>query len=372
MQISTKVKEFSTELAAAMGCVETHSNLPVSGLINLKAKGSDLVITSTNLDFGMRSKVPAEIKEEGSFLIDASRLNGWVSKLVYELDSEISVKQNTTRTTFKLGKTMHSLAQSDPVNFPNFPTPEENICRLPSEVLSGLLSGVLPVIEDFENARFNYSGAQLLFEANGSLTAAATNGNRLAFSTVSIPGDVKPLTCIITRKAIAELIRMGGKSKGDVVVAFSKNNLFFGFGSRQMYCRRLTDNFPGWKKILPDPSGQSVSRVSSFAAAAAISRVSSLSDKSKRIAIDFEENSISFSSASEMGESSDSILAEYVGPKVTVYANSTWILDALKAIGGLVDIAFTANPNQPLEIRPADSFRYRNIIAKMAENGESK
>lgn len=369
MQISVKSKDFISELSATRGSIETSANLPVSGLVSLKAKGNDLIITGTNLDFGVRCKVSAEVKESGSFLVDAEKLIGWVSRLEGS-DEDLSIKMNPTRSFFRSGKSNCSIAQSDPANFPPFPVPTGPVCKIASDELIKLLSGVLPVIGDFEDARFNYAGAQLIIDESGRVVIAATNGNRLACSEIHLPESPGKLTCIITRKAIVELIRMASKVKGDVIIAQSENNLFFNFGTRMMYCRRLRDSFPRWQGALPDASKQSIAKVDSNAAIHALARVMAILGASKMVLMDFSEGSLSFSSASDLGESADQIAAEYVGPVYQLGVNSSWLMDALKNVGAQADIGFTDNPSHPIEVRPEGSLAYRNVMGRMGQPGE--
>lgn len=365
MILTTKTRDFSAELAATRGCVETQDNLPVSGMVNLKAKGKDLIITATNLDFGIRSKVSADVKAEGSFLVDVKRLSDWTSRLAV-LDEDLSIKLNMARISFKAGKSNCSIAQSDPANFPPFPIPTGPVCKISSEELAKLLSGILPVIGDFEDQRFNYAGAQLIVES-GKAIIAATNGNRLACSEIDIATEVTGLKSVITRKAIVELIRAAGKAKGEVAIAQSENNLFFNFGNRLMYCRRLRDAFPRWQGALPDPTGQTVAKVESVAAISALSRVMALLGASKMILVDLAEGSLSFSSASDLGESADQIAAEYTGEAYQFGINSSWLMDALKNVGPKADIGFTDNPSHPIEVRPEGSIRFRNIMGRMGK-----
>ena len=361
MQAITKTKEFNAELVAAMGCVETKTNLPTTGLIHVQAKGGNVILTATNLDVGFRSRVPATDTEEGAFLVDASKLNTWSSRVEGD---ELSIKLNK-RASFKSGKSNCSIACDDVNNFPPFPAPENKVCTISASDLAEVLTGVMFVVENFETQNFNYAGVQLVFA--DEITAVATNGNRLAVSrkTLAAPANGGGFKGLISRKAAIEILKVAKRSTGDVQIAGSSNNMFFNFGNRLIYCRLLKDNFPKWSSVLPDVSKQMVAKIDSEAAMNALLRVAVLSEESKRVVISIDAGIITIESSSSLSEGADYIDAEYEGESVQIAISSQWLADALKYVGGKADFAFTGTGCKLVEIRKADDMLYRNVIGTM-------
>lgn len=368
MELKLKQSEFAAELSLAMAAVAQKETLPVSGLIHLEAKKDALIITSTNLEFGIRVKVPAEVAKDGVSIVDAARLHGWLTRLP---EGEVKLKVGK-RISLSSGRSSCNINAVGAASFPAFPTTKAEPVAVKGEYLHKVLSSVAFVVGGFEDARFNFTGTKLEITRD-SIAAVGTGNNRMAVAELPLDGTgpAETVSFIVAKKAATEVAKLAAKSEV-VRVYGDKNNLFFGFGNRMVWSRQIAGNFPTWRKVLPKEEGQYVATVICDEAESILARAGALSDSSsKRAVLTFSADTITVNITSDGGDGVEFIAAEYNGPETSIGINYSWLIDGLKSAGDSADIRF-AGPTSPIEIRGSGSNWYRYIVAPMDLSGKEK
>jgi len=133
--------------------------------------------------------------------------------------------------------------------------------------------------------------------------------------------------------------------------------------------RRLTGTFPDYERVLPKESKLGL-LVQRDELRAAIERVSQFSDErshAMRIQLVPGEMRL-YSSASDTGESEESVPAEYDGEAFEIGFNATYVLDFLRATPEQrVSFSFR-DPHSAAEIRPVEdgsAYTYRYVLMPM-------
>src|SRR5207237_6309826 len=110
--------------------------------------------------------------------------------------------------TVTCGSSRFRIAGLPQEDFPALPQPKAASTKVPSEVLSKIISRTIFAIST-EDSKYTLSGALLVLKP-GSITMVATDGHRLAHIEKSEPlEDVKEeIKVLVPRKAMSELLRM--------------------------------------------------------------------------------------------------------------------------------------------------------------------
>src|SRR5688572_3060143 len=110
---------FLNGLQLVQNVVSTRTTLPILSNALLKAENGKLVISTTDLDTGIRATVEAEVEKAGSTTLPAKRLLSIVRELPSaELVLEVDAKHSAT---IKSGQSFFRILGLPEEDFPSFP-----------------------------------------------------------------------------------------------------------------------------------------------------------------------------------------------------------------------------------------------------------
>ena len=124
MEVSCLQQNLSRALAIVGRAVATRSNLPVLQNVKIATGEGMLVLTATNLDIAITTRVGAQVQAEGEITIPARLLSDFVNSLpddrieIQSVNEPLSVSLNCQRFSANINGT-------DPDEFPPIPTVDE-------------------------------------------------------------------------------------------------------------------------------------------------------------------------------------------------------------------------------------------------------
>jgi DNA polymerase III subunit beta len=369
MEFSIKKFEILKELNLAQGVVEKKTTLPVLSNLLVEAEGSNLKISATDLELGVRCVCPAKVKKDGVGTIPAKRLLEIVRSLP---DAEIKfkvlenhwVQVTCERSSFKLvGMSKES--------FPVLPSVPKALAAIPAPVFSNLIHKTIFSISS-EESRYTLNGALLMLKPE-SVAMVATDGHRLAMieREFKIAGLSNELRVLIPKKAMSELLKFLAESDEAALVELSKDesHLFFSVGGRILISRMLTGQFPNYEAVLPRDNKRVV-ELDKDLVTAAIRRVALLADeRSRAIRIQVEKDKLEvYSSSGEYGEAHETLDAKFEGDALQIGFDYQYLLDFLGVLpeGGKVRMELKDDQSAG-QLRPSDqeSYQYRYVVMPM-------
>src|SRR5579862_5343652 len=251
MEFTVSRAELVRELNLSQGVVEKKTTIPILSNVLLEADGDRIVLTATDLELGIRCSCPARVKKAGGGTIPARRLLDYV-RLLPEADLQVKIQDNHW-ASLVCGRSKTRIAGMSRESFPELPQMPDVLAQIPVSVLSSMISRTIFAIS-MEESRFTLNGSLLLLKSNG-LAMVATDGHRLAMveHPVDLPGVTSLFRALLPRKAMGEILKLGGESNSDAMIQFSgdENHLFFQLGDRLLLSRKLTGNFPDFERVLP-------------------------------------------------------------------------------------------------------------------------
>lgn len=330
MKFDCDVKTLHKALGAVVRVIPSRATLPILGHVLMDASTDGLTLTATDLEVGVRMRVPADVAEAGVTTVPARLLAGVVGEL-NEGRATVALKENRLRIS--AGRSSTTLRTIDAKEFPPGPQPADGVpIMLPREELLTAIEQVRPAVST-DTARAVLTG--VLLRLDGSrLVLAGTDGHRLVESRLDGIESAAE-TVIVPVKALAELARTFKDETGDVELRFAtaRNQVFFRCGSSEVSSRLIDGQYPGYEQVIPK-SASSVVQVKHADLVRAVRMVGVVAQAVSfhPVSLVIDESGIRLlSQAMEIGEAEAEVEADLEGKPTRIALNSRFLLDALSA-----------------------------------------
>ena len=252
MQVSCLQQNLSRALAIVGRAVATRSNLPVLQNVKIATEDGMLVLTATNLDIAITTRVGAQVEKEGEITIPARLLSDFVNSLPddrIEMESvaePLSVSLNCQRFSANINGT-------DPDEFPPIPTVDEGATiKVDPQLLRDTVAHVAFAAAT-EDSRPVLTGIKV--EVNQSdFTFAAADGFRLAVYEGKLLEPIsEPMEFIIPARALQEVGRLIGTDDTAVefTVTSAGTHALFNIGNVEIVSQLMPGSFPNFRSLIP-------------------------------------------------------------------------------------------------------------------------
>lgn len=334
-------------------------SLPILESVLIEAKGSEIILKSTNLDIGLEVKVPAKVEKPGSVAVPGYILGGFIQMLEGDNNVRLEVINNNLSVSTKKNSTLIKSYPSD--EFPIIPRveKEESLTIDASKLVSGIRSVAFAALSS--DIKPEISSVYIYFD-NGSLCFVSTDSSRLAEKKFSIKGDIDFSSSIIPIKNATELVRILENIQGEVNLEFNKNQM--SVSSSQLYftSRVVGGIFPDYRQIIPkDKKTEVVVLKQELIDSIKLSSI--FSDKFNQVTFKIIPSDSFFEISSrnqDKGESVTKIEATLEGEDIDMSFNSRFVLECLNSIKeDSISIAFNGH-QRPVIIKGIgdESFTY--------------
>jgi len=357
MRISATKDNLLKGLQIVQNAVSAKATLPILANILLEADNDKLQITATDLDIGISTTIPADVKEKGGITIPAKKFLDIIKEMSSDSLIEISVKPNlsiqinSSPAFFKLT----GIAKDD---FPKIPAFQgDPVVKIPSELLKDMLRLTVFAVSRDE-ARYVLNGILFSFQKK-TLKLVATDGRRLAVIEKKLK---EPLTferdIIVPSKAVHELNRNLG-AEGEVEIGFKENQLQFKSGETVVTTRLIEGEYPNYQQVIPKETKEQL-WLDTQKFLSATRRASIFTNQeSQSIKLDLSKNRMVISkNTPDVGEVREELATQYDGGAFTIGFNPSYLIDALKNIGEDKVCFELIDPEKPGVIKVKDDYTY--------------
>ena len=305
MKFSCEKALLQAAISTTSRAVSPKSSIPALEGILLEA-GNDLRLTGYNLETGIRTIVPADIREEGTLVLGARLFGEIVRKLP---DDIVTFQSENYMVNIKCGMSEFNILGTDPEEFPELPTVEyQNSLILPQSRLKAMISQTLFAVSDNESRPIH----------TGSLFEVDSEG--LTFSFV-VPGA-----------ALSEVEKICSDVDEPASVTQGARHVMFKVGDTMLVSRRLEGEFLAYRQAIPRNNTIHVEG-ETRALLSSIDRVSLIiSDKLKSpLRCVFDSNLLKISTKTAIGDAYDECPLSGDGGGLEIGFNNKYLMDALKA-----------------------------------------
>lgn len=340
-------------LNSASRVVSTKSSLQVLEGVLIEA-GEAVSITGYDLKTGIRTSIPAEIRERGSIVLIANLFSGIIKKLP---DDIVTISVNSKNvTTIKCGMSEFNIMGMSPDDFPELPSVDtDNYIELPQSTLRSMINDTLFAVSVNESSRVVHTGSQ--FDISGKkLTVVSLDGYRLAVRREEIE-DCELYDCsfVVPATALSEVEKLAADSEDRVRISVGEKHIIFELEDSILVSRRLEGEFLDYKKAVPENAKYSF-EADRRELLSSVERVSFIiNDRLKSpIHVIFRSGELELNATTSLGRSLDFCSIDGECESFEAGFNNRYLLDALKAAPADRISMETTNAISPFVIRPTD------------------
>ena len=365
MKLLCTTKDLSEALSAASR-VTGRTTLPILSHLLLKSVESGLEVTGYDLEVGIRTTIPAQVTEPGSFTASARTLSDLVNALPdahveFEADSAGSVAITCERTTANL----LGLPSDE---FPDLPeVSEESTTTIKSGILRTMLQQTLPATSADE-ARAVMTGVNIILDKEANrVTMVSTDGHRLAVRHMPCDNLAFSGTAIVPARALNELLRsLPSGDDVDVVIRIERNQAQFVVNRTTIVSRLIEGKFPDYESVIPAQSSITIT-AQAQELSRALRRVAVFArDANYRIAFDAENERMKITAeAGGVGKACEEVEIILEGEPIKIAFNEKYFADAINVIdsdGVRIELTGALNPGL---IRPSDESEFIYVVMPM-------
>lgn len=341
MKFKINKEHFSIGLKQVSNVVSSKPQMPVLNNVLIKAENGRVLLTTTNLDLGIRCAITAEVEEEGEITLPVKRLEKIVASTP---EKEITIESSDGQTArIRSGRyeapRFNGLKSEDFPPLPSFV--DQHTFEFSALELSSMLRSVSYAQSNDEN-RYILNSVFFNFDG-GKLTLVATDGRRLALISRDVPmSDGDEGSIILPAKTVAELEKLLAQGKS-VKISFNDRQAAFDIaiagdseskglaGSIYLVSKIVEGSYPNYKQVIPKETDRRI-KIERELMSESVQRVSIITnEKQNSVKLKISENALEISAQSvEFGESREVIDVEYSGPEVTIGFNPEFLLSPLR------------------------------------------
>jgi DNA polymerase III subunit beta len=346
-------------LQAVSGIVERRHTLPILANVLLEQRDGNLYVTATDLEMQITAHSALAGKEGQAITVGARKLQDLLRALPDDATLNIDVGNN--KMTVRAGRSRFNLQTLAAADYPRISQGSEQLqsLSLPQKDLRSLFK-----LAEFAMAQQDiryYLNGMLLVVDKGTLQAVATDGHRLSWASINVPGDYARQEVILPRKTVLELGKLLEDSEDPVTLDILANQVRFRFANVELVSKVVDGKFPDFNRVIPVGHGKHIelSRVELLAALQRAAILSNEKFRGVRIVLATNELKI-ICTNSEQEEAEEEIEVAYNGDALDIGFNITYLLDALSNLTvERVHLAFgDANSSALVTMPERDDYKY--------------
>ena len=330
------------------------TTMPILSNLLVKAASGQIELVATDLDLTVKTKIPADIVEEGETTIPVRFFLDALRKMNSDT-IEISVDEANVSTIRSGNKVKCSLRGMDPSSFANFPVVETDVSiELPTKDLSTMLKYTsYAVSKDESKSMLN----GVCFNFSDDLDVVATDGKRLAKYVYVGVKQEKAMQVIVPTKSIS-VIQQILNTEGTAEIKYTANLMQINTLNSVLVTRLVDEHYPNYNQVIPK-SCQAAIEVNRSAFLNAIGLATVVTEKSKQavVRLKFEKNQLAVSAnTAEIGEVNDVLEIKYDGEQVDLALNPTYLTDVCQSVDSEEITIEISGSGSPLVIRSGENF----------------
>ena len=358
MKIVCKNDELISAINIALRAVSSKTTMAVLECLFIEAKEGKILITSNNMELGIKTELPGRIDEEGQVAVNAKIFSDIARKLPVG-SINISVDENYSMSIV-CGKAKFKIAAQSGNDFPVLPEiKKDSFITISQFALKEIIRQTIFAVSDNEATKI-MTGEY--FEIKGNkLTVTALDGHRIAIRNIELKKVFDDRDVIIPGKTLNEISKIiEGDAEKDILIYFSQNNILFELENTIVLSRLIEGKYLNVKQMIITDYDTKI-KISKKELMDCIDRATLLvkeSDK-KPIIITIEDNSIRLNMNTSIGTMDEEIDVEKDGKDLLIGFNPKFIMDVIKVIDEDDITLYMTNAKAPCFIRDENmSYNY--------------
>ncbi|KQR79736.1 DNA polymerase III subunit beta [Burkholderia sp. Leaf177] len=358
--VKTERDNLLRPLQTVSGIVERRHTLPILANLLITKTGAGVSFLSTDLELQITTRADFGTGSDQVATTVAAR------KLLDILRAmppgEVSLDLTDKKLTVRSGKSRFALQTLAADEFPtvNQATEFGASLSVPQKTFRQLL-GMVHFAMAQQDIRYYLNGMLLVVDGD-QLMAVATDGHRLAFSSMKIEGGTYARQeVIIPRKTILELQRLLEDIDDPLVIDIAASQVKFTFGQVELVSKLVEGKFPDFQRVIPK-SHKNTFLIGREELQRSLQRAAILtSDKFKGVRCLIEPGQLKIMSTNaDQEEAQEELEIAYQGDSVDIGFNVTYLLDVLANLKiDMLQVSLgDASSSALITIPENDEFKY--------------
>ena len=333
MKITTDQAHLFSGIQTVSTVVPPRATLPILSNMLLSTEQEELILSATDLDISISTRVPVEVVQPGGITVPARKL----LQIVRELpDTKVSLETEGDRISLSSDHGHYVLTGIPADQFPSLPTDvegtavgvggdlmkemiEKTIFAASADETRPVLNGVLWRIDDRDGV--------------GETTMVATDGHRLARIIAQLPEFAgKRAEAILPPKVLNQFVRLISSGAQLTKAIVGESFVAFDLGTTVLFSRVIEGPYPDFEQVIPTQNEKHLV-VARNVLVPAIRRVSILADaETHQVRLSLSEHSIKLTSASrDIGsEAMEMLQAKYEAEELEIAYDASYLMDILR------------------------------------------
>jgi len=357
MKFNTTKDVLLRGIQSVQAAINTKSTLPILANILIEGVDDNIILTATDLDIGITSKIPIKPQVVGAVTIPAKKFSDIIKELPDDEAISISVKKNNL-VNIECEKSVFKIMGLPKEEFPQLPDLKDKDFMIIEQKKLKKMLRLTGFAISHDESRYVLNGVLFVIKPT-YIRLVATDGRRLA--TIEEKAQLpKALECrfIVPTKTVNELDRIL-EEEGDVKMSFGDNQAFFDVGPTRIISRLIEGEFPNYEQVIPKEAKDKL-LVPRDRFLAAVKRVALFTNQdSIAIKIDLTKDKMVVSkSAPYLGEARVEVDADYKGKDMSIGFNPGYLIDLLKNIDQETVGFELTDPEKPGAVRVGPEYTY--------------
>lgn len=333
MQLTVTRQALLHSVQRCQSIVERRHTVPILSNLLLEAQDSRLRISATDLEVGLRTSAIARIGKSGTTTVSARKLFEVLRELAEDADVQLHTEGaflhvNSGRSKFRL-----AILQSD--DFPAVQEEEEaTTLNIDGRDLARMIANTSFAMSHDETRKY-LTGTLFDLNDTGRLRLVATDGHRLAMTEAILQQHPQARSCIVPRKAVAEMRKLAEEVEGQVTLYLGERQIRLVADAHSLSSKLVDARFPSYEDVIPsDNPSHATLEAGGFDQV--LRRIMIVANEfTHDVRLQFKADALLVSAHNtEQEEAEESIEADYDGPEILIGFNARYLRDVLSVVQG--------------------------------------
>lgn len=364
MKIIINREQLLIPLQQIVNVIEKRQTMPILSNVLINARENQIVLTGTDLEIQIVSKITLNVEQPGSITVPARKLLDLCRLLPNE--AEIKIVHSDDKVKVTSGRSRFLLTTLPAENYPEFNETElVNEFFIEAGTLKNALDKTVFCMAN-QDVRYYLNGL-LLHISNSKIKLVASDGHRLSFYEDMIGNSTGYETRIILpRKGVLELSRILVDTEAELKVQFSANNIKISYLNLVFSAKLIDAKYPDFSRVF-DQSFRNPVMIQKHIMKDALTRVAVLSnEKFKGVTLDISENLLKISAHNpEHDEAEEELVMQYQDESMSISFNVQYLLDAISNLDSELAVLTIASNASCCFIEEPEQTLFKFIVMPM-------
>ena len=352
-------------LQVVIGIVERKQPLPILSNVLIEKTGQNLRFVATDLEIQITTQVECTGQTESDVAITVAAKKLQEILRVLPEESKVTLDIQDNRLQVKANKSKFNLQTLPAQDFPKVAEQLEQVEKVQIEQrqLKKLLSMVQYAMAQ-QDIRYYLNGILLVVDGN-FLKLIATDGHRLAFTSIKTDITYTKHEVILPRKTVTELGKLLADTEEKITFELAENKVRITFSDIILTTKVIDGKFPDYERVIPNYTNHlALDRLTILQALQRAAILSNEKFRGVRFVLT-EKNLRIISSNSEQEEAQEDLETDYHGVALDIGFNVNYLMDGLNNSPEQTVIFSFGDPNSSILITVPNNNEFKYVVMPM-------